>query len=791
MKHSIIEQVVRLLTAICILIILSSSLISQNTFTISGYITDQVSGETLIGANVYQITDPAQGATSNVYGFYSLTLPEGTYGLTFSYLGYQDQSMEVNLNQDIKYNIELSQGVVMTEVTISAKEQEKDENVESTQMGVVELEVQNIKKLPALLGEVDILKTMQLLPGVSSAGEGSSGFYVRGGGPDQNLVMLDEAIVYNTGHLLGFFSVFNADAIKNTTLIKGGMPANYGGRLSSVVDVQMRDGNKNHYEASGGVGLISSRLTFEGPIQKEKSSFLISARRTYALDLAQPALKGGNFEGTNYYFYDLNAKVNYTLGERDRLFLSGYFGRDVLIFSQPIRDFRFELPYGNRTATLRWNHLFNDKLFFNLSAIYNDYELAFEGGQSDFTFNLFSGVRDYNLKFDFDYFPSPQHLIKYGANYTYHKLTPNTASASNGETNFDSLFEPKYGQEIAIYVQDDWKVSEALSINAGLRYSFFNQLGPYTSKLDANVYNRFETVQTYGGLEPRLSMKYSVSKASSLKAAITVNNQYIHLASNSSSTLPTDLWVPSTEVVAPQRATQYAIGYFQNLQNSDYETSIEVYYKDLQNQIDYSDDQVPTISEEDEDQFVFGIGRAYGAEIFARKNSGDLTGWIGYTLSKTERSFTDIEDGRWYPAVYDRRHDISIVANYELSPRLELGTAFVFGSGRQFTPAESFVFIENKLNILYADRNSSQLPNYHRLDISLNYTPKKKKEFKKFTSTWNLSVYNAYNRKNPFFIYYDSTIEAGTSSLQAYQVTIFPIIPSISWNFKWNQKPQQ
>jgi hypothetical protein len=764
---------------------------AQSTFTVSGYISDGISGETLIGANVYQASDPSQGATSNVYGYYSLTLPEGEYELVYSYLGYTDQRISIDLSKDTKYDIELSQGVLMTEVTISAEEQEKDKNVEGTQMGVVALEVQNIKKLPALLGEVDILKTLQLLPGVSSAGEGSSGFYVRGGGPDQNLVLLDEAIVYNTGHLLGFFSVFNADAIKNTTLIKGGMPANYGGRLSSVVDVQMRDGNKKNYEAEGGIGLISSRLTFEGPIQKNKSSFLISGRRTYALDLAQPALKGGDFEGTNYFFYDLNAKLNFTLSDKDRLYFSGYFGRDVLLFAQPVRDFQFELPYGNRTATLRWNHLFSDKLFFNLSAIYNDYNLEFSGGQADFTFNLLSGVRDYNLKLDFDYYPNPKHVIKYGANYTYHKLTPNTASASNGETDFSSAFEPKYGQEVAFYIQDDWKVNEAFSINAGLRYSFFNQLGPYTSKLDGEEFDNFEIVQTYGGLEPRLSAKYSLSEASSIKGAVTLNNQYIHLASNSSSTLPTDLWVPSTEIVAPQSSVQYALGYFQNFKDNSYEASLEVYYKDLRDQIDYSDDQVPTISEEDEDQFVFGIGRAYGAEFFLRKNYGNLTGWIGYTLSRTERSFTDIEDGRWYPAVYDRRHDISVVANYEIAPRLELGGAFVFGSGRHFTPAESFVFIENKLNILYAGRNTSNLPDYHRLDLSLTYTPQQKREYQKFKSTWNLSIYNVYNRKNPFFIFYDSDVDNGATSLQAFQVTIFPIIPSISWNFKWNQNPQK
>lgn len=772
--------------SVLLFLVISLHVCAQQTYTLSGYIKDAISGETLIAANIYNAANPQEGASSNVYGYYSLTLPEGAYSFTASYLGYADQTFEINLNQNAKLDIEMSEGVVMQEVTISATEQQKDKNVESTEMGTVQLQVAKIKKLPALLGEVDILKAMQLLPGVLSSGEGNSGFYVRGGGPDQNLVLLDEAIVYNTGHMLGFFSVFNADAIKNTTLIKGGMPAYYGGRLSSVVDVQMKEGNDKKYAAEGGIGLISSRLTLEGPIVKEKSSFIISGRRTYALDLAQPALKGGDFEGTNYYFYDLNAKINYRISDKDRLYLSGYLGRDVLDFNQPKRDFFFKLPYGNRTATFRWNHLFSDKLFFNLSAIYNDYQLEFNGGQSDFVFNLFSGVRDYNLKLDFDYFPNPKHNIKYGVNYTYHKLTPNTTSATNGETNFSSPFLPKYGQEVAAYVQDDIKFGPKFSMNVGLRYSVFTQLGPYTSKLTGEEFNNYQFVTTYDGLEPRLSMKYSLNNTLSVKGAVTVTNQYIHLASNSSSTLPTDLWVPSTEIVAPQKSVQYAAGIFKNFKDNDYESSIEVYFKDLQNQIDYTDSQVPTLSSEDEDQFVYGIGRAYGAEFFLRKNTGNLTGWIGYTLSKTERSFSDIEDGRWYPAVYDRRHDISVVGNWSFAPKWELGGAFVYGTGRFFTAAESFVFIENKLNILYGPRNSSNLPAYHRMDLSLTYTPKQD-EKKKFKSSWNFSVYNVYNRKNPFFIYYDPEVTEASTSLSAYSVTIFPIIPSISWNFKWNQ----
>ena len=762
------------------------------THTISGYIKDADTGETLIGANIFDANNQSIGTSTNAYGFYSLSLEKGEYQLLVTYLGYNNQIENISLTQDINLDISLNQGVVIEEVTISAKEAEKDKNVQSTQMGQVELPMENIKKLPALLGEVDILKTLQLLPGVLSSGEGGSGFYVRGGGPDQNLVLLDEAVVYNTGHLLGFFSVFNADAIKNTTLIKGGLPAQYGGRLSSVVDVQMRDGNNRYYQADGGVGIISSRLTLQGPIQKEKSSFLVSGRRTYALDLAQPFLEGGTFEGTNYYFYDFNTKVNFKLSDRDKIFLSGYFGRDVLNFRQPERDFSFDLPYGNTTATARWNHLISDKHFMNLSAIYNDYQFAFTGGQEDFVFTLKSAVEDVNIKLDFDYYPNPTHSVKYGVNTTHHTLTPNTANAMNDDVEFTSNFDPKYALETGFYIQDDIKINPQLSINAGFRFSIFNQLGPFTSKIDGQVYDRFETVQTYTGYEPRLSGKYTVSKDMSVKAAITFTNQYVHLVTNSSSTLPTDIWVPSSEIIKPQSGIQYALGLFRNFKDAMWESSIEFYYKDLKNQIDYADDYVTDFGADIEDAFVFGKGRAYGTELFLRKNRGSLSGWIGYTLARTERSFEDIEGGRWYPAVYDRMHDLSVVANYEISEKWELGAAFIYGSGRWFTPYESFYFLEGNIAPEYGPRNSAQLEAYHRLDFSLTYTPKAKDE-KRYKSSWNLSFYNIYNRKNPYFIYYDAVTnrETGSTQLEAFKVTIFPIIPSISYNFTWKQNKKK
>ncbi len=761
---------------------------AQSKFTLSGYVKDKKSGETLIGANIVNMDNPSLGSTSNTYGFYSLTLPEGSYNIVFSYLGYADQKFQIDLKKDIQFNVELEDGLLMDEVVITSNKEEKRKNVEGTQMGTIELPIENIKKLPAIFGEVDILKALQLLPGVLSSGEGNAGFYVRGGGPDQNLVLLDEAVVYNAGHMLGFFSVFNADAIKNTTLIKGGMPANFGGRLSSVLDIQMKEGNDKTYQVEGGIGLISSRLTVQGPILKEKSSFIISGRRTYILDLVQPFLKGSSFEGTNYYFYDLNTKWNYKFSNKDRLYFSGYFGNDVLRFRQPTRDLSLDLPYGNKTGTLRWNHLFNERLFMNASLVYNDYQFKFKGGQDKFVFNVFSGVKDWNAKLDFEYFPNTNHTFRYGTNYTYHTLTPNTASATNGEVDFQTTIMPKYAHETAVYILDDFKLSKKWGINAGLRYSFFQQVGPYTSKLTGEEYGRLEKVKLYTGFEPRVSVNYKMSPSFSIKSGITATTQYLHLVSNSSSTLPADVWVPSTELVKPQRGVQYALGFFKNLKNDDYETSVEVYYKDLENQIDYADNFVNDISIDVEDAFVFGKGRAYGAEFFIKKSKGALNGWIGYTISRTERTFPKIENGRWYPAVYDRTHDVSVVVNYKPFKKWDFGAIFIYGTGKLFTPVQGFFFVEQNLNQFYGPRNSARLDAYHRVDLSATYTPNPKSK-KKYSGSWTFSVYNTYNRKNPLFINFDfeTNFQTGTNTIKGTKVTIFPLIPSITYNFKWNQ----
>jgi len=760
-------------------------LLEAQKVTLSGYIKDADTGEDLIYATVFA-KESNSGCTSNEYGFYSLSLDKGVHSIVVNYAGYSPMELSIELLIDSSLNIKLSTGDLQIDSAVIITAQRNNANVEDTKMGTIELQMDQIKKLPVLLGEVDVLKTIQLLPGVLSATEGNAGFFVRGGGVDQNLLLLDEAVVYNAGHLLGFFSVFNSDAIKNTTLIKGGMPANYGSRLSSVIDVQMKDGNKNNYVLEGGIGAIASRLTFQGPIVKDKSSFIVSARRTYVFDIAQPFLRGTNFEGTNYYFYDLNLKANYTLSKKDRLFLSGYFGRDVLNLNNPKRDINFKLNWGNATGTLRWNHLFNERLFMNAMFIFNDYDFSSGGSQDQFSFKLQSGVRDWGGKVSFSYYPNPKHQIKFGADYTHHTFTPNIANATSGEEAFIIAPDKKYGQETGIYLLDDWKINARFSVNIGFRGSMFQQLGPYTSASDSAEYRPFQTVKTFWGAEPRFSSKFTVDRTSSIKLGITLGRQYIHLVSNSATTLPTDLWVPSSEQVKPQWGTQYALGYFRNFKNDMYETSVELYYKDLYNQLDYSEYFTQNIDTRVENEFVSGRGYAYGAEFFVRKNQGALTGWISYTLSRSTRNFEAIL-GNVYPTRFDRLHNLAIVASYDYK-RWNFSATFVYGTGAPYTPIRSLYLVGFTPITEYGTRNSARLPDYHRADVSISLNLNKKP--KNFESTLVLSAYNVYNRRNVFFTYTvpESDARAGTVELKSYRVSLFPIIPSLTWNFKWNMK---
>ncbi len=775
------------------LLILSFYGFTQKKYTISGYIRDSLSRETLIGASV-TIQEQGKGINSNQYGFYSITLPEGNYSITCSFIGYLPLEKNIALTENLDIDISiLPKSTLSQEIVISSRK--RDANVKNAQMGRIDLSMNKIRSLPVIFGEVDPLKSLQLLPGVRNAGEGNSGLYVRGGGPDQNLILLDDAVVYNPGHLFGFFSIFNGDAIKNVTLIKGGMPAQYGGRLSSVVDISMKDGNMNDFQVEGGIGTIASRVSIQGPIKKEKSSFMISGRRTYIDMLVKPFIKKDNsFYGSGYYFYDFNAKFNYQFSSKDRIFVSGYFGRDVFKFNNSKRSFNIDIPWGNTTGTLRWNHVFNKKLFANTTLVYNDYNFDFGALQDNFNVRLKSGIRDVNLKSDFDYYLSPRHKFKFGAQYTYHQFSPSVVSGQQDSV----VFEPnnaqvKYAHEVGVYIQDDWELSDKIKINAGLRYSLFQQIGPYTdysrdpdgNKTDSAVYGRGERVKTYGGLEPRLTVRYALNDETSLKAAVTRNLQYIHLVTNAGSTLPTDVWVPSTLKVKPQISWQYALGFFKNFQDNMYETSIEVYYKQMQNQIEYREGYTPGI-EDPEDEFVFGNGWSYGSEFYINKARGKFTGWIGYSLSWTWRKFPLLNDGNKYPAKYDRRHDLSVVGIYELTPKWKLSGVFVYATGNATTYPERFYLVEGVLAQQFSTINQYRLASYHRLDFSAIYTPKPFSA-KKFKSSWVFSIYNVYSRMNPYFVYFDQTGSAvdGSLKIQAKQVSLFPIIPSVTWNFKF------
>jgi hypothetical protein len=777
-----------------LLFILPFNVFCQNKFTISGYVKDSLSGETLIGSTI-AIQNSNKGITSNQYGFYSVTLTNGSYTLICSNIGYDTKIIVIELNSNRRLNFELLlKSTASQAILISGKR--RDANVKNAQMGKLDLSIEQIKSVPSFLGEVDILKTIQLLPGVRNAGEGSAGIYVRGGGPDQNLIMLDDAVVYNTGHLFGFFSIFNADAIKSTSLIKGGMPAQYGGRLSSVLDISMKEGNDKNFQVEGGIGLIASRLSIQGPFKKEKASFIFSARRTYVDALVKPFFKKTSpYRGSGYYFYDLNAKVNYKFSEKDRIYLSGYFGKDKFDFVNGKQSLKINIPWGNSTGTFRWNHVFTNRLFSNTTLVYNDYNFNFIANQNNFEISLLSGIKDLNVKQDFDLYPFTNHKLKFGGLYTYHTFTPSVVSGKQDSI----IFKPdnaqtKYAHEAAVYIQDDWDLNEKIKVNAGIRWSAFQQVGPFKTyntdangnRLDSTVFKNGKPIITYSGLEPRLTLRYSLNDETSLKASITKNYQYIHLVSNAGTTLPTDLWVPSTYKVKPQESWLYALGLFKNFNNNNFETSLEIYYKSMKNQLEYEEGYTPATLEDTENFFTSGGAWSYGAEIFMNKTKGRFTGWIGYSLSWTWRKFAALNYGKKYPAKFDRRNDLTLVGTYELNKKWKLSANFVFGTGNAATLPQRFYIFEGTLTQEYSAINEYRLPAYHRLDFSAIFNPNKKPN-RKLKSQWVFSIYNVYSRKNPYFIYFDQEGNPGngTLNIQAKQVSLFPVIPSVTWNFKF------
>lgn len=793
-----------------LLLLAAGTALHAQRFTVSGYVTDSATGEAMIGASVF-VEELGKGVPTNTYGFYSATLDKGRYTLLVRYMGYADLRRTVLLDADRKLNLKLQPAVEMMKAVEVTGERGKG-NVQSTDMGRMDLDVQKLQTLPALLGEVDILKTLQYLPGVQSNGEGNSGFYVRGGGPDQNLILLDGATVYNASHLFGFFSVFNADAVKDIELIKGGMPAQYGGRSSSVLDITMKEGNDKAFHGEGGIGIISSRLTLEGPIIKEKSSFIVSGRRTYIDVLAKPFINPeSRFAGSGYYFYDLNAKANYRLGDNDRFFLSGYFGRDVfnLHGNQPGSP-SFKIPWGNATVTGRWNHLFSPKLFLNTTAVVSDYKFAFGGGQDQFGFSLKSGIRDYGLKLDFNQYPTIRHNLRYGAQYTYHIYTPSTVAVNSADVDFNIDTPSKLrAHEAALYVQDDFDLTDRLRINAGLRFSWFAHVGSYREYLTnaqgittgTHDYGPGEVIKQYSGLEPRAALRYTLDKNNSIKASFNRNLQFVHLASFSSIGLPTDTWIPSGKNVKPQQAVQYALGWFRDLAERKWEGSIEVYYKDMANQIEYAEGVKPEdIGNANYDYgLVFGKGWSYGAEFFLKRRLGKLTGWVGYTWSKTMRKFPDVDNGEPFPSRWDRRHDVSVVAGYALNDRWSFGATFVYSTGQAATLPVQRYFIEGRLVSQFTSRNGFRMAPFHRLDLAATLKNKPTKQVtdkatgevstvqRKYRSSWTFSVYNVYNRYNPYFIYFAQESTTGLEGLQltARQVSLFGILPSVTWNFEF------
>jgi hypothetical protein len=775
-------------TLLCLLSTIS--VFAQKKVTLSGYVKDSESGETVLGATIY-IKEAKQGAQTNSYGFYSVSVPPGVYTVTVSYVGFTTRSESVSLVADKEYSVDLVSQTKLAEVEINSR---GNDNVKTTEMGTISLSVDKIKTLPVIFGESDILKVLQLMPGVMSAGEGNAGFYVRGGGPDQNLVLLDDAVVYNPGHLFGFFSVFNSDALKSVTLIKGGMPANYGGRLSSVVDVSMKDGNMKEYHAEGGIGLIASRLTLEGPIKKDKGSFMLAGRRTYLDVITKPFVKG-SLAGSGYFFYDANLKANYNFSKKDRVYLSGYIGLDKFKFTGSSGNFSAEIPWGNNTATLRWNHLFSNKVFTNTTIVYNDYNFASTFKANQAMFKLSSGVRDWNIKSDLDYYTSFNHHIKGGLTYTNHKFIPNQISGSLGD---DVQLDPdnasiKYAHEAAAYIMDDFDITPWLRVTAGLRYSWFGQIGPYKDytydynnvRIDSVVYSGGELIKNYGGLEPRFNMRFQLSPSSSLKTSVAKSYQYIHLLSNNGSTLPTDIWVPSTLRVRPQMAWQYSAGYFQNFMDNKIETSVEVYYKKMENQVEYRSGYLPSSLTDPELDYVYGSGEAYGSEFFINKTRGRFTGWIGYTLAWTYRKFPDLNNGNRYPAKYDRRHDLSVVASYEASKKWTFSGVFIYATGNAITLPSNLYFVETGLVQQFSELNAYRVFAYHRMDLSAIYKPQRKK-VRRWEGSWAFSIYNVYSRQNPYFIYLDTEGDVNTGvDVKVKQVSIFPIIPSITYNFKF------
>jgi len=774
---------------------------AQNSYSIRGTIKDVSNGETLLGATVF-LKGTSNGAVTNEYGFYSLSATEGSYTVVVSYLGYETFTKELQLTSDQTLNFEMTEASnQLNEVVIVAQESEQV-SIKKPQMSVSKLNTSTIKQMPAVLGEVDVIKSIQMLPGVTNNGEGSSGFNVRGGAADQNLVLLDEAIIYNTSHFFGFFSVFNADAIKDIKLYKGDVPAKFGGRVSSVLDVRQKDGNSKQFSASGGVGLISSRLTLEAPLFKEKGSFLIAGRTSYA----HLFMKGiEDLKDDKVSFYDLNLKGNYEINKDNRIYLSGYFGRDVFNLNKIIKN-----SYGNATANLRWNHVFNDKLFSNLSLIYSKYDYQIE---LDFIeLDWVADIKNYNLKYDLKYYLNDKVDLDFGISGISYNLNPGeiTPTSETSPVNYLKLDE-KRAFEGGVYASAEHKITDKLTAQYGIRYSMFSRLGGqnmsnylnnqpvvYNNQLkiyergeaiSETEYSKGESIKTFGNFEPRLGLSYQLNEQASVKASYTKSTQYLHLLSNTASVTPLDVWTPSGQYIKPQRATQYAVGYYRNFKNNMFSLEVETYFKTVDNRIDYIDGSDLIGNNTIETEILNGEARAYGLEVLLKKNKGKFTGWFAYTLSKSEQRTPGgtaggpgINNGDWYNTAYDRTHDFSITGSYKLNDKWRFSSNLVFQTGRPVTYPNGQYTYEGLSVATYSNRNEDRLAAYHRLDISATYVPNHKPE-NRWKGEWVFGIYNVYNRKNAASVSFNQNSETGIN--EATRISIFGLIPSVSYNFKF------
>ena len=755
----------------------------KDIYTLSGFIKDADDGEVLPGATIF-IKELGAGAASNAYGFYSISLNPGTYHIIFSFIGYKDQEQLVEINDNKSINVDLLPSVQnLSEVEITGEA--KNKNITSTQMSVNKIDNKTIQAIPALMGEVDLIKAIQLLPGVKFAAEGSSGFSVRGGSPDQNLVLLDEATVYNAGHLMGFFSVFNNDAVKSVELYKGDLPAKYGGRLSSLVDVRMKDGNKKKFHGNGGIGAISSRLMLEGPIVKDKGSFMIAGRRSYA-DIFLRLSTNDKINKNILYFYDLNAKLNYSINQNNHVFISGYFGKDVY------KNGNFKMNWGNATGTLRWNHVFNEKLFSNFTFIASSfgYNMGLTNENSGFDWK--SQLTDYNLKGDFNWYFNNNNTINFGFSTIFHDFFPGKIKGTGTDSFITEYGLPNnYSLENAIYISNSQKIGSMLSLKYGLRISMFNNVGPNTvfkydplgQPIDSTVYSKADFYNTYFGLEPRLGAVFQLNETSSVKASYSRNFQYLQQAQNSTAGSPLNIWFSSSPNVKPQFSDQFAVGYFRNFKQGVYETSVEVYYKDIKNSIDFRDHADLLLNKHIEGELLIGNGYGYGLEFLLKKSMGKLSGWVSYTYSRTFRKIDGINNGKPYNGPYDRPHDFSLVASYNVTPQISLGLTWIYLTGQPVTfPVGRFVY-GNTVVPFYSGRNDYRMPDYHRLDLSFTWTEKLNPN-KKWHSQVNVSFYNAYNRKNPWVINFRT--DPNDSSITYAEMTyLFGIVPSITYNFKF------